>query len=129
VFAPTYWTARQGITQTIFPGAHSDVGGGYAETGLSDGALHWMLGRLTGVGIDFPSPPGARPDPEGVGHDDSVTFPFLLLPKRPRAFPADARPDGSIGLRWGQMCTVIPAGVSEDYASRGTYADGEPIHS
>jgi uncharacterized protein (DUF2235 family) len=42
-FAPTFWTPRTNITQGIFPGAHSDVGGGYPEHGLSDRALEWMF--------------------------------------------------------------------------------------
>ena len=34
---------RQTIEQVWFPGVHSDVGGSYAEAGLSDVALQWML--------------------------------------------------------------------------------------
>jgi hypothetical protein len=45
-FAPTYWTPRHNITQVIFPGCHSDVGGGYPESGLSDRALQWMLAKF-----------------------------------------------------------------------------------
>jgi len=39
LFAPTYWAARAGVEQRVFAGAHSNVGGGYPERGLSDGAL------------------------------------------------------------------------------------------
>jgi len=50
-FAPTLWTTPSGevhqdaprVVQTWFPGVHSDVGGGYREHGLSDGALRWMI--------------------------------------------------------------------------------------
>ena len=47
-FAPTLWTRKpdappaQTLIQTWFAGAHSNVGGGYAEHGLSDVALAWM---------------------------------------------------------------------------------------
>jgi uncharacterized protein (DUF2235 family) len=39
---------EQDIRQTWFPGVHCDVGGGYieAESGLSKGALAWMIGEL-----------------------------------------------------------------------------------
>jgi uncharacterized protein (DUF2235 family) len=53
LFTPTLWNARAGIQQVIFPGAHSDVGGGYAEHGLSDGALQWMMQQLQHYGVFF----------------------------------------------------------------------------
>src|SRR5262249_18512662 len=34
------------VEQVWFPGVHSNVGGGYENTGLSDMALHWMLSRI-----------------------------------------------------------------------------------
>ena len=128
VFAPTYWTARQGIIQVIFPGGHSDVGGGYPETGLSDGALNWMRSRLTGVGLDLPGPHVANPAPDAIAHDDSVTFPYLLMPKRPRVFPEDAKPDGSIAARWNHDCLVEPGGGNGPYRSTGTYSGSVPIY-
>lgn len=49
-FAPTLWAAKakesQHIEQVWFCGAHSDVGGGYSQRGLSDIALKWMLGKI-----------------------------------------------------------------------------------
>ena len=32
-----------------FPGVHSDVGGGYSESQLSDLTLDWMVGEATGI--------------------------------------------------------------------------------
>ena len=51
-FVPTLWSklpnapANQRLEQVWFPGAHSNVGGGYAEHGLSDVALAWMADRI-----------------------------------------------------------------------------------
>ncbi len=44
-FRTNLWQRKQGDNQqqVWFPGVHSDVGGGYKETGLSDIALKWML--------------------------------------------------------------------------------------
>lgn len=46
-FPPTLWkppfAPDQRVEQVWFAGVHCDVGGGYAETGLSDIALSWML--------------------------------------------------------------------------------------
>ena len=44
-----------GVEQVWFAGAHSNVGGGYKESGLSDMALLWMISRvaeLTGLEFD-----------------------------------------------------------------------------
>ena len=46
---------RPGVEQVWFAGAHSNVGGGYKESGLSDLALLWMIARvakLTGLEFD-----------------------------------------------------------------------------
>ncbi len=51
-FVPTFWTIAKGrqpkghVEQTWFAGAHCNVGGGYAQTGLSDEALIWMIARV-----------------------------------------------------------------------------------
>lgn len=56
-FEPTLWAYQpkqgQTIEQVWFCGAHSDVGGGYAETGLSDIALEWMIGKARAAGLVF----------------------------------------------------------------------------
>lgn len=56
-FEPTLWTyvAKPGqiVNQTWFCGVHSDVGGGYIETGLSDIPLQWMLEKAASVGLEI----------------------------------------------------------------------------
>lgn len=59
-FPATSWVTskpedRPGVEQVWFAGAHSNVGGGYKESGLSDLALLWMIARvakLTGLEFD-----------------------------------------------------------------------------
>ena len=51
-FHPTLWDERddftkQRVEQVWFIGMHTDVGGGYAEQGLSDIALEWMVKKAT----------------------------------------------------------------------------------
>jgi uncharacterized protein (DUF2235 family) len=41
------------VKQVWFEGAHSDVGGGYAETGLSDTTLGWMSSEAATQGLVF----------------------------------------------------------------------------
>ncbi|MDP4299299.1 DUF2235 domain-containing protein [Leptothrix discophora] len=54
-FTPTLWEPTRGqILQMQFPGAHSDVGGGYPageESGLSNISLNWMAGELRRLGV------------------------------------------------------------------------------
>ena len=90
-FAPTLWSEVHPATdvkQIWFPGVHSDVGGGYLETGLSDGALNWMMSEAAECGLTIR--PGAlqqlQPDPLGLAHN-SVTGLFEVLKTRPRPVP------------------------------------------
>lgn len=76
-FEPTLWSYKpkpgQQVEQVWFCGAHSDVGGGYAETALSDIALEWMIGRARAAGLAFHAGAIAayplRPDPLGPLHN------------------------------------------------------------
>lgn len=65
-FAPTFWEAPEEppgtptedkrVKQVWFEGAHSDVGGGYLETGLSDTSLLWMAREAHAAGLVFDVP-------------------------------------------------------------------------
>ena len=56
-FEPSLWAYvpkdGQVVEQVWFIGAHSDVGGGYPDVGLSDIALEWMIGKAQGAGLAF----------------------------------------------------------------------------
>ncbi|KAK4934660.1 hypothetical protein LTR66_015563, partial [Elasticomyces elasticus] len=51
-FWPSLWEKPEGCTtnlkQVWFPGVHSNVGGGYDDTGLADITLAWMMDQLSG---------------------------------------------------------------------------------
>jgi hypothetical protein len=65
-FAPTFWevpdepsaapTEDPRVKQVWFEGAHSDVGGGYRSTGLSDTVLLWMAREAHAAGLVFDVP-------------------------------------------------------------------------
>lgn len=102
-YSPTLWNApmdapaEQRVEQVWFSGAHSDVGGGFAETGLSDVALLWMAEQAEGCGLvfshgaltpaqDAPAPGmpmAVRPDPLGPLHNKPSGL-FRLIPQAPR---------------------------------------------
>ena len=82
IFAPEIWDesgespeakARGRIKQVWFPGVHSDIGGGYRETGLSDLALDWMIKEATVVEhpliVDM-TRLRLKPSHEGIQHDE-----------------------------------------------------------
>ena len=54
-FVPTLWDAPtapgQVLEQVWFAGGHGDVGGGWAQTGLSDLTLGWMMTRARAKGL------------------------------------------------------------------------------
>ena len=74
-FQPSVWDRSdrangQVLEQVWFAGVHSNVGGSYPQTGLSDITLVWMLGKLTmcGLVIDQASlqlTANPKPDPLG----------------------------------------------------------------
>ncbi len=77
-FLPLPWDERgserpERIRQVWFAGVHSDVGGGYADEGLSGVALEWMLDEAKAHGLSFL--PDAEPairdvaNPWGPMHD------------------------------------------------------------
>lgn len=102
-FQPCLWTlsetAQRGdvdqiVEQVWFSGVHSNVGGGYRDTGLSDIALNWMASKAYDHGLRFTSSPPAdadgrtgaikewvatRPDPDGILVDSRTRF-YRLIP-------------------------------------------------
>jgi uncharacterized protein (DUF2235 family) len=96
-FTPTLWHPDPPrITQALFAGAHSDVGGGYPvsgnESGLSDGPLRWMTAQLAQLELLFLTPPGyvPKPDATGLAHCPWISPPWDDLERGPRRFPDKA---------------------------------------
>ena len=86
-FLPTLWTdpgnaaprvnvVGSNVEQTWFVGAHSNVGGGYADVGLSDIALKWMIDRGGRNGLKFEASAVAavRPAPRAKRRDSLDEF-------------------------------------------------------
>lgn len=98
-FTPTLWDPDSRVVQTLFPGAHADVGGGYPrannESGLSDGALQWMTEQLRPLGVLFAANPAipCAPDPKGMEHRPWADPLWQNLPPGPhrRTFSAASK--------------------------------------
>jgi hypothetical protein len=56
-FDPNLWTRSLGwsgrLEQAWFPGVHCNVGGGYAPDGRANEALHWIVEKAEGLGLEF----------------------------------------------------------------------------
>jgi len=100
-FTPTFWTIDKGepqpanVEQTWFAGVHCNVGGGYADAGLSDLALAWMIARaraLTKLGFDISAAKVAlRPDIDGEVYDSAKGWVVdQLFPRSRPMFSPDA---------------------------------------
>ena len=86
-FRPAVWKAidkpGQTVEQVWFAGVHSDVGGGYADAGLSETALRWMVGKAAGCGLEVDQgflDETTHPDPMGALHDSRQGFYKWLRP-------------------------------------------------
>jgi uncharacterized protein (DUF2235 family) len=81
-FEPALWRYKpkpdQTVEQVWFCGVHSDVGGGYADRGLSDITLKWMIDKAksAGLGLDREASDAypLRPDARGKLHDSMTAF-------------------------------------------------------
>lgn len=81
-FKPTLWQADtaatgQTVEQVWFAGVHSNVGGGYACSGLSDLAFEWMVERSRNLGLAYDDELLAatlRPDCRGQLYDSKAKF-------------------------------------------------------
>lgn len=91
-FQPTLWTnadKHPDAQECWFPGVHSDVGGGYLEAGLSNGALRWMIGEAQRAGLEFSETMVEQVVPNYLHMlHDSYTLPFSAFPTQPRSVPS-----------------------------------------
>lgn len=95
-FSPTLWekdsiAAHPDVKQLWFPGVHSDVGGGYKESGLADGALKWMISELKEVAPTLHWVTNLvnqiSPNENDVLHDSHVGIMKVLITS-PRSIPS-----------------------------------------
>lgn len=120
-FSPTLWVPDPGrIVQTLFPGAHADVGGGYPqgdESGLSDGALQWMCEQLATQGVLLrPTPlPGLAPNALGPAHQPWTEPIWQHAPHALRDTLKGLPPSSSFMQRLGQWAAAAPGLTASPY--------------
>ena len=92
--------ADQTIEQVWFSGVHSDVGGSYAEAGLSDIVLQWMLEKAENHDLRLKQNwrDALAPDPSGVLHNSRIRLWRLWRPA-PRLIPPGSKVHASVQAR------------------------------
>jgi len=108
-FQPTLWLEKpkpkQVVSQTWFPGVHSDIGGGYLDDALSDVALRWMMDNAEMAGLRWDrSAVASEPlhaNPAGMMHNSRKGL-YRLVPGflRPIARARSERVHPSALERW-----------------------------
>jgi uncharacterized protein (DUF2235 family) len=99
-FRPTLWERQehasgQRLEQVWFAGVHSNVGGGYEDSGLSDLAFLWMVKKAEETGLAFDGGfinTNVRPNPAGEMRD-SKTLAYEFMPDYVR--PMGVSQDGN----------------------------------
>ncbi|MBI5868629.1 MAG: DUF2235 domain-containing protein [candidate division Zixibacteria bacterium] len=92
VFHPVLWEpvirGYQTMQQVWFCGMHTDVGGGYKESGLSDIALEWMVQKAVEHGLRiYPKQDrDCHPDPNAIMHDSRKGGLAFLYRKEARSW-------------------------------------------
>lgn len=81
-FRPNLWDIRKdnNMQQVWFTGSHSDVGGGYEASGLSDAALLWMLKGAEHNGLRFVGDAFERFHPDACQPiNESLTWKWWIM--------------------------------------------------
>lgn len=129
-FKPALWerqpeAVKQTIEQVWFAGVHSNVGGGYEDSGLADVALWWMIQKAQACGLAFdPSYVSQNVKPNVLGQLRNSLTGFY------RIWPAYVRPMGRRGVDEALADTAVkrrekdpaydPPNLREYLASGGT---------
>jgi uncharacterized protein (DUF2235 family) len=137
-FQPTLWDSppapNQVVQQVWFAGAHSDVGGGYPQSGLSDHALLWMIESAKKAGLEFDDEVSkvldTHPDHKQKEHESRKGV-YLLQPALQR--PIGATPNkteslhSSLVRRWNDVPTYRPKSL-EPLAAKLASLAGVPLN-
>ncbi|MCA0145082.1 DUF2235 domain-containing protein [Blastococcus sp. LR1] len=152
-FRPTLWEPHDGdahpagqrLEQVWFSGVHCGVGGGYADTSLSDIALLWMVERAKECGLAF-EPDAFSRLPAGTRATDNRPHPapriaevepqesrkalYRLFPKHHRPLgaghPRTERVASTAVLRHSQDPSYRPPRLGDYLERQGPQADLEP---
>ena len=124
IFHPKIWNEsqkveEQTIEQVWFAGVHSNVGGGYRRSGLSDITLHWMAQKGENAGLilwdDHHKKVLRSPDPQGKVYNSRSGFGKVYL-KKERTIAKNSRIHKSVCERMADEDSLYdPKNLPKDY--------------
>jgi len=108
------WNQESRVTQMWFSGVHSDVGGGYKETGLSDIALQWMIDHAYrhGLRVKLSAMKALKKNPLGTLHD-SFDGIWKAFGTRVRTIAKSAKVHGSTKKRVAKLAGYKPTNLPD----------------
>lgn len=113
-FYPSFWETNRGdLEQVWFSGVHADVGGGYAEDGLANISLRWMIQQAEQCGVQF-RPERVeefRANPHGTLHKSLKGFLYKARGSRVRNVPTDANVHWSVDERRNSVHDYDPGNL------------------
>jgi uncharacterized protein (DUF2235 family) len=134
LFVPTIWEQSekvkadpnhpQKMEQRWFPGAHCNIGGGYADSGLSDAALKWIIDKAAHTGLVFDEkeldkldpPHRLKPNAEGELRNSRTLMYFFWLPVNRALLKgknSNEKLDESVRQRYLSDKSYRPAGLND----------------
>src|SRR5262249_6133187 len=120
--------------QVWFPGVHSDVGGGYEDSRLSDLALEWMIQEATAISdplqVDEQQRSALKPAYDGLQHDQRRGFGRFWIKGTREAYKPEVLCDKHVENRFklaaaervGGAAPYRPAALSQHRAYAHYYA-------
>ncbi len=114
LFTPTLWLKAANVKQLVFAGAHSDVGGGYKEAGLSDVALKWMIDQLIQGQVKFAETiTSIKPDALGPAHKPWVNLVKVTGGLGARMFKPDSGIEAHPSVSERRLAIGVVANIGE----------------
>lgn len=113
MFPVLKWDADARVKQLWFAGVHSDVGGGYASSGLSDIALLWMMkcaGMFHGLAFDGKYAGQLAPDESADQHNE-FKGKWVVLGETQRPIDAEDLVYDSVRLRIAERADYHPSNL------------------
>ena len=96
-YSPAVWELNgnkvTNLKQTWFAGAHSNIGGSYADTGSANLTLAWMMDQLSGAHV----PEAARDPRDWIAFDQD----YIDLCFKHATNYYNSQPDGAVYRGWG----------------------------
>ena len=121
IFPVSLWDEKrkfdeQTIERVWFPVVHSDVGGSYAETVLSDIALAWMLKNVEQQGLRLKGgwADELKLNPSGLIHESRAGFWRMCRPAV-RSVPKGAKIHNSVVERMNGQTNYQPQNLPDNY--------------